>query len=210
MAITTFTELQTAILAWGHRDDLTTQVLDFISLTEARLNDMLLLKDSESEESLTLTANQNYVAIPSGYVSPIALWLIVDTQRIPLRHVLPQELPYYTDSTQPQVWAVDGANIRFDCPAGEAYSAKFRIMKTSALSTGSPTNYLLTRRPDIYLAGGLVEMARYTRDVDLFNTWETKFIKATNELKAAENRSRQTSLRTDIGKGAHSNIIRGE
>jgi hypothetical protein len=210
MAITTYAELQTALADWSHRDDLTTKLPDFIALAEARLNDMLLLKDSESEESLTLTQGQNYVALPSGFVSPIALWLIVDGERVALRQVLPEQLPYDTSATQPQDWAIDGVNIRFDCPAGEAYSAKFRMMKTSNLSSTTTSNYLLVRRPDIYLAGGLVEMSRYTQDVELFNIWESRFLKGCSELKAAENRSRAVTLNTDIPMTRRTNIYRGD
>lgn len=210
MAITTFSDLKTAISTWSNRSDLTSLIPDFITLAEARLNDMLLLKNYESEESLTLTQDQNYVAIPSGYISPITLWLIVDGERVVLQQVLPEQLPYHTDATQPQFWAIDGANIRFDCPAGEAYSAKFRMFKSSNLSDSNTTNYLLTRRPDIYLAGGLVEVGRYTRNEKLIAQWEPKFVQGTNELKAAESRSRDVSLRTDLPGGHRSNIIRGD
>lgn len=198
MAIATYNDLKAALASWANRTDLTTEIPDFITLAEARLFDMLLLKDMEAEESLTLTQGNNYVALPSGFVSPIALWLIVDSERTPLEHVLPQQLPYYTDATQPRYYAIDGVNIRFDCPADSAYSAKFRMYKTSALSGSNTSNYLLLKRPDIYLAGGLVELARYIKDVELFNMWEAKFLKATAELKAAENRSRSVSLRSDI------------
>lgn len=208
---TTFATLQTALADWSNRSDLTAYLPDFVGLTDARLFDMLLLKDMESEEPLTLTLDSNSVTLPTGFVSPIALWIIVDTQRVPLDHVLPEQLPYDTESSQPRYYAIDGVNIRFDCPAQSAYSAKFRMYKKSALSVSNTSNYLLLRRPDIYLAGGLVELARFTKDQELFNVWEPKFIKATNELKAAENRSRSVGLRTDIPLIRRvANIFRGD
>lgn len=210
MAIGTFAQLQTAMADWSNRNDLTSYLPDMITLAEGRLNDMLLLKNSESEEALTLTANVNYVALPAGFISPIALWLIIDTQRLPLQMVLPQDLPYYTDSSIPKYWAIDGLNIRFDVPSDSAYAVKFRMVKASNLSASTTTNYLLSRRPDVYLAACLVEVARFTKDVDLFNEWEPKFLKAAAELKAAENRSRAVNLRTDIPASARSNILRGD
>jgi hypothetical protein len=210
MAITTYAQLKTALADWSNRSDLTSYLGDFITLAEARLNDMLLLKNMESEESLTLTQDQNYVTLPTGYVSDIALWLIVDGERVLLDKVLPEQLPYHTDSTQPQRWAIDGANIRFDCPAGEAYSAKFRMVKASNLSDSVTTNYLLTKRPDVYLAACLVELARFIDDINMYEKWESKFLSSTAELKAAENRSREVELRTDFRGGGRSNIFRGE
>lgn len=210
MAISTFAELKTAIGNYSNRSDLTSYLEEFITLAESRMFDDMLLKNFESEESLTLTQDQNYVALPSGYVSPIAFWLIVDGERVSLEMVLPEQLPYHTDSTQPEFWAIDGANIRFDCPAGQAYTAKFRMYKTSALSGSNTTNYLLTRRPDVYLAACLSECARFTQDTNLFNIWEPRYQTGKASLMAAENRSREVPLRTDIPVRGRSNIIRGE
>lgn len=210
MAITTYSELQSAMVGWSNRSDLSARLGEFISLAEARLNDMLLLKDYESDEDLTLTQDANYVAIPSGFISPIAFWLIVDGERVSLDKRLPEDLPYFTDSTQPREWAIDGVNIRFDCPADQAYAAKFRMRKTANLSDSNTTNYLLTRRPDVYLAGSMVELFVYTRNKPMADEWEVKFTMATKGLAAAENRSRSVELRTDIPARGRSNIIRGE
>jgi hypothetical protein len=199
MALTTYTELKAAVADFAHRTDLTTPIVDCVTLAEARLYDMLILKDMESDESLTLTIGRNYVALPTGYISPIAFWLVIEGERFPLQAALPQELPYSSGNSQPELWAVDAANIRFDCPAQENYSAYLRMVKKTALSGSVASNYLLTRRPDIYLAGTMVEVARYTRDAALFNTWEPKFLKACAEFKAAENRARGiVRLRSDI------------
>jgi hypothetical protein len=208
MALDSYTNLKAAVADFANRTDLTTPIVDCITLAEARLYDLMILKDFESDETLTLTTGQNYVALPAGFISPIKLWLIVSTVRVPLQFVLPQELPYDTDNNQPQYWAIDGANVRFDCPASENFSARLRCVKKSNLSGSVTTNYLLTRRPDIYLAASLVELARYTRDVDLFNTWESKLLKAVAEVKAAESRARAVPLRTDLGRG-RSNILTG-
>jgi hypothetical protein len=209
---TTFATLKTAIDEWAHRDDTAYSDMraTFIAFAESRMYDDLILREMESEESLTLTLDQNYVAIPSGYISPIAFWLVVDGERVELERALPEQLPYYTDSTQPKFYAIDGANIRFDCPAGEAYSAKFRMVKSSNLSDSNTTNALLTRRPDVYLAACMVEYARWAQDAEVFNAWEPKYIKGRDALKAAESRSRQVTLRTEIPGRGHSNIIRGE
>src|SRR5690349_7592870 len=99
MALATYADLKTEIATWANRSDLTAELDNFILLAESRMYDELILKDMESEEALTLTTSQNYVALPTGYISPIAFWLIVDTQRVPLGHVLPEQLPYYTDNS---------------------------------------------------------------------------------------------------------------
>ena len=211
MAFTTYTQLKAALADYVHRNDLTTQIVDAITLAEARLNDMLLLKDMEQEDILTAVINQNYIALPTGFISPIALWIVISSQRVAVDFALPQELIYSPSPTQPQYVAIDGVNLRFDCPADQAYSCRFRYIKQSNLGASVPSNYLLTKRPDIYLAGSMVELARYTQDPDMFNTWEPKFLKACAELKASDYRNRKVvPLRTDLPSTSKSgNIIRG-
>ena len=210
MALSTYTELKAAIADFANRTDLSTAIVDCVTLAEARLYDLLLMKDMESEETLVLTTGQNYVALPSGFISPIALWLVVGSIRVPLAPALPQELPYSPSNSEPEYWAIDGANIRFDCPASEAFTVYLRCVKKSNLSGSVASNYLLGRRPDIYLAASMVEVARYTRDVDLFNTWEPKLLAAVSSFKAAENRARaMVPLRTDLPSPAYGRIAAG-
>jgi hypothetical protein len=200
MTIATYADLQSAITSWANRSDLSSNAPDFITLAEARLNDLLLMRDMETETTLTAVVGQNYVALPSAYVSPIALWIVINTYRQPLYPAEPEELPYYPSNVRPQYWAIDGDNIRFDTQADDTYSLPFRYISKSNLSNSITTNQLLAKRPDLYLAGGLVELAKYTRDSELFNEWEPKFQKALAEVKAAEGRNRgMVPMRADQG-----------
>ena len=212
MAITTWTELKASVADFANRTDLTAVIPDLIMLAENRLYDLLLLKNMESDESLTLTLNQNYVALPTNYISPISFWLVVDSERLLLQPALPQELPYYTESSQPRYWAIDGANIRFDCPAQSAYTAYLRCMKKSNLGASVASNYLLDRRPDIYLSASMAELARYTNDAELFASWEARLQDAIAGFKASENRARGiVPLRSDVPVlNQRPNILRGD
>ena len=217
MSISTYIELKTALTNWSKRSDLSSMLGDFITLAEARLNDAMLLKEMEVEQTLTATAGRNYVALPDGYVSPVAMWIQISptsSVRTPMAPALPSELQYSVSSSIPTYYAIDGTNIRFDCPANAAYQMPFRFIKRSSLSDANPTNQLLTTRPDVYLAAGMVEIARYTRDQELFAAWEAKFQAAAIAAKAADSRSRSNApLRTDINSrgrsGGRSRIFSG-
>jgi hypothetical protein len=213
--ISSYATLQSAVAGTIHRPNdtnITANVPLFIQLCEADLNDRLLLREMESDEPLTLTLNQNYVALPAGFISPIAFWLVVDSQRVPLKPLLPQQLPYDTSATQPAYWAIDGANIRFDCPAGSAYSAFLRCIKTDNLSASNTSNALLLKRPDVYLFGTLKQAALFAKDDNDAQKWGAMYEQAIRGLKAAENRSRSfVPMRTDIPSGGNrGNIFRGE
>lgn len=213
--ITTYATLQAAVAGLLHRtgdDDIEDNLPLFIQMCEADLNDRLLLKDMEQEDTLTATVSQNYIALPSGFVSPIALWLVVDSERVLLDPALPQELPYDTTNNQPRWYAIDGANIRFDCPADEAYSAKFRYVKKSNLSDSVTSNALLLKRPDVYLYGTLVQACLFAEDDNGVKKWTTFYENAIASLKKAENRQRAAvPLRTELPRTRRTfDIFRGE
>jgi hypothetical protein len=200
MAIATYSDLQSAITSWANRSDLSSNTVDFITLTEARLNDALLLRDMEKEATLSTSTSSNFVLLPSDYVSPLALWIVINTYRQLLEPATPEELPYLPTNVRPQYWAVDGDVIRFDTQADQVYTLYFRYIAKSNLSNSNTTNQLLTKRPDLYLAGGLVELAKFARDQELFNEWEPKFQAALGEVKAAEARNRGVvPMRVDSG-----------
>lgn len=211
MAIGTYAQLQAAAIAWTHRSDLATQMPDFIKLCEDRLNDLLLLRSMETEDQLTATLNSSIIPLPSGYVSPIALWILLDTERRQLNPALPIELQFSPSSGYPKYWAIDNTNIRFDCPCQQAFVVPFRYVKRQNLSDANPTNALLTERSDIYLAGTIVEAARWMQSDRLMALWEPKFLASVAAKKAADARSRSiVPLRTDIpGTGRRANIIAG-
>lgn len=210
MSITTYAELKTAIADYSHRSDLESKIPDFIVLAEARLSDMLLLRNMEVETTITCTVNQNYIALPTGFISPVALWLNISGDRgDELRLVLPEQLDYETSASMPSEYAIDGDNIRLDCPAASAYTMPFRYIKSFALSDSNTTNQLLTKRPDIYLWASLVEVADYASDDENLQKWMARMNAAVSGYRATENRSRAVLLNSDVGLSRRPNILRG-
>ncbi len=211
MAITTYAELLTAVADWSHRSDLTSVIPDFVTLAEARINDALTIKTMETETTLTGTIGVDYIALPAGFVSPIAMWVIVDSYRNPLTAALPQDFDGGPTNSIPEYFAIDGVNVLFDCHLSAAYTFPLRYIKQSNLSASNTTNDVLTKRPDIYLAGAMAECGRYTRDAEMFSTWEPKFLAALQAHKATDARNKSISrLSTELSGSPRSNIFAGE
>lgn len=200
-AVTNYTTLKDAIPGMLKRDgdvQITENAALFVQLAEAELYDQLLLRDEETESALITATASAVIALPSNFISPIALWIVIDSERTQLPMRLPQELDYATENNIPSVWAIDGGYIRFDCPADDAYAVKFRHMRKTALSDNEPTNYLLTRRPDIYLFACLKQACLFTEDDDGARKYDGLFAQAVNSMKQVENRNRRVPLHTDL------------
>lgn len=213
-AVTSYSTLKAAIPGMLKRDgdtQITENVALFIQLCEADFFDRMLLREEETDTALTATYDSAVVGLPTDYLSPIALWLVVDGERVGLKKVQPQQLPYDTDRNQPQQWAIDGAYIRFDCPCSEAYTVRFRYRRKTALSDANPTNYLLLRRPDLYLYGSLVQAAMFTEDDANLTKFGALYDTAMRSAQNMEARSRRVNMRTDMpGTLGRSNILIGE
>lgn len=148
MAIGTYTELQTALAGWLHRADLSAKAPEFIALAESRLNRLLRLSVMESSEPVTTVVGSRFVAIPAGFIEPLALWLELASGRSELRFYQASVLPVSSSAGEPDCWTVDGINIAFERPADQAYSLTLRMLKAFSLSGAQPTNWLLTNHPD--------------------------------------------------------------
>ena len=198
MGIGNYTELQAAVTGWLHRSDLTTRAKEFIALAESRLNRLLRLRVMESSEPMTATVGSRLIALPAGFVEPLALWLEQASGRSELRFFEASALPVTQSAGEPDFWTIDGTNIAFERPADQAYSVTLRMLKAFALSDAQPTNWLLTNHPDLYLYGALIESAPYIRDDNRTAFWQERFDRALAEVQAKESRSRSlATLSTD-------------
>jgi hypothetical protein len=169
MALANYSDLKTAIAAWGRRGGNATFVAavpDVVTLAEAKLN--RVLGPVETNASRTGTVDSRSISISAlSIVEPLALW-IADSgseDERELQMQAPANMAYRDTSGRPTQWCVDSeTNIKLDCPCDQAYDFRFRFRERFALSDSTTTNWLLTNHPDIYLAACMVWGAGYRED----------------------------------------------
>ena len=165
MAISTYSELKTAISDWMDRTDLTGNAADFITLAEARLNRKI--DAVETDAALTGTVDSRNVDVSAlSIIEPMAVF-IADTVGGDEREVTikaPGTFAYNDTSGEPGFVALNGTNLVFNRPLDVAYSIRFRYRGRFALSDAAPTNDLLTNHPDVYLAACIMWGGIFIRD----------------------------------------------
>lgn len=187
MAITNYTNLQTAIASWHHRD--VPQIPDFIALAETRINNLLESRLGETDTPLTATILSRYIAIPVGYSAILGLWLTTYTPRREIKYVLPENLPVNSAGNgRPNYYTIDGSNIAFDRPADIAYTYTIRYQASYDIAATS-TNDILTNYPDVYLFGALVEACLFARDDPTI--FEQRFQSAINNAQKSESENKR-------------------
>jgi hypothetical protein len=158
MAITTYSELQTAITDYlGESALATADVKQMIQLAEARLNRKL--KSVRSSASLTGTASSATIDVSSyNVIQPVALYLTTYDEDDEIVYKAPGTFPYVDTASYPTMYTLiaDNDTIRFNVPLEDAYTFRFEYVGRFALSDSATTNELLTNHPDVYFAASLV------------------------------------------------------
>lgn len=165
MAITTYSELKTAIADWLNRADLTEKIPDFISLAESTLNNVLRSPKMIATANVTYSANDPSFNLPSD-----ALELVFVNTSSPMEQVSVQQLillrrnRFHLSGT-PKFFSVLGTEaLMAPIPSTGATIEVMYYGKIPALTDSNTTNWLLTNNPDIYLYTALMHAAPYLND----------------------------------------------
>ena len=206
MAITNYSELKTSIANFLARDDLTTQIPDFISLAESLMSREMNARSQEKRATATLTSGDAFVSLPTDLRS-IRLVKLNTSPKEVLEYYTPAKLDeLYASNAQgkPRAYTIIGGEIKFAPEPDSAYTAEIVYMEgVPDLSDSNTTNEILTRHPDAYLYGALAAASVYLMDDQKTTVYEQLFTRAIDEVKREEERSKQAGsalqMKSDYG-----------
>ena len=85
----------------------------------------------------------------------------------------------------------NGATLMVAPTPDGTYPVKFEYVATvPSLTTAAPTNWLLTKHPDVYLYGSLKASAPYLRDDPRVQMWGNELEQAIEEARLATDREK--------------------
>ena len=195
MAISTYSELKTAVENWLDRDDLTARVPEFIVLCEARFNRALRIRAMETKESASTVAGQRGLALPTGYIQMRNLQ-INSNPITPMQYVTPEiydRLYGGTSTGTPEFYTILSDEIQLGpTPASVQTIEMLFYKKFDALSDVTTTNWMITNAPDAYLYGALLEAEAFVGNDPRIQLWAKGFETATNSLQEQDNKDRHS------------------
>lgn len=200
MALSTYTELKAAVASYLHRADLTTPIVDFITIGEQRLISELKVREMETQSSVNTVAGTATVALPTGYQGARWLYVATDPKR-KLEYASGEQLyQTYSGSTNgiPRVYTVSGSNWLFGPTPDGVYVIDYLIyVAPTVLSGSTATNTLFPTYNYLYLYAALVEAAVYLDDTESLTKYEQlyqRFLRMAN-ASAEEERFSGSTLR---------------
>lgn len=193
MSITTYAELQTAVARWLHRDDLTTQIPDYISLAESRFwygeqgsFPTKPLRVRAMQERILGSIADGAIAIPTGYLETINLRVSNGGTTYPLRYLPPQNFAEKEASPDSPSWYTMLDNEIKTAGVGSGSYIMDYYEKLDALSDTNTTNWLLTNAPNVYLFGACLEGALDIMSDAFAQRFGGRLLGAVNSLVSVE------------------------
>ena len=194
MAISTYSELQTAIGDWLNREDLTAVIPSFIALAEADMS--RTLRDYRMEKRSEAQLDAQYSALPIDWLETVRLHLVNSTYRLELVSygALADLRAARADAVgRPTHYAHIAGGLELYPTPDTTYEAELvYVAKVSALSDTETTNWLLSAAPDAYLYGALVQSAPYLKDDARSQIWAGLYQNAIQSLNMASERARNS------------------
>ncbi len=192
MALSVYSDLQSAVADWISRTDITTSQLDnMVLLFESYIN--RTLRTRQMETSTNLTTSSGSVALPTDYISYREfIWSSDGTALTYINPVAFQGRFPLGDAGVPRVFTINGANfvVHPVDDTTDGFSLHYYAKITSLVGNATNTNWLLTAYPDAYLFGTLVEVNAFLIDGQAAALWKQRRDEVINEITRVSNLSK--------------------
>ena len=193
MALDNYANLQTSIANWLARDDLTSEIPDFISLCEAEFNRELRIRSMETTETVSIDAEQE--ALPTGFLG-VRSFFLNNNGKTKLTYISPYQQFDTQGSSRtgtPQAYSIEGTNFRFSPTPDTTYTANLVYYKAfDSLSASTTTNFILTNHPAVYLYGSLYHASNFIRGIapDTVAQWQQLFVTGINQIREMDEKEK--------------------
>lgn len=181
MAITTYSELQTAIGNWMDRSDLNSRIPEFIQLFEAFANRKIRSREMEARTSFTTTGGS--ASIPDDFLeSKNVFWTGSPVKSLEPYDSVTFELKYGDlQAGEPSAYLIEGDTM-YVAPVNDTTGLKMLYYQRIPDLATNLTNWLLTKHPDAYLFGSLVESEAFTLDANAASLWKGRRDEVIDEI----------------------------
>jgi hypothetical protein len=184
MALSNYAELQASVVAWLNRNDLGTYIPDFVRLAEADLNARLRSPANEKRET-AFAVSGRFTALPSDFAEMRRVYRFEGTTRIELKPVSSNVAGRVYDTDQAFLYSINGNEL--EVVPEQACTLELTYYRTVPALASNSTNDVLTRHPDVYLFGTLMQACLWLGDGNLV----AKYLPLYESALSRANRQRQ-------------------
>jgi hypothetical protein len=189
MAFASYSDLQATIASYLARSDLTTQIVDFIALAEARLARELRTRKMLVVARADTVGGIEVIGLPTSFLEMRDVHLRT-TPASPVKYLSPNTFfatARTTDSGKPLNYTILSAEMQFAPIPDTVYSVQMLYYyKPPVLSVTNPTNVFLDNYPDALLYAALGEAEPYLMNDSRLATWAAMYDRAITTINTAD------------------------
>jgi hypothetical protein len=183
--ISSWATLNTEVMAWLHRPELTAEVPGFIQLGENRIYRDLRVRQMET--ALSSAISSGVIAVPTGYLEMKYAYVngspMVKLQRKDAEWIY-QNYPVRSSDGTPKYFAREATNFIFGPYPDSGYTIKgLYYKKLTALSAANTTNWLTDDVPDLILMASLCEAAPWMANDERIPVWERRYALLVDQIQ---------------------------
>ena len=191
----TYVGLQATVATWMHRTDLTAVIPDFVVMAESRIARDLRVLSQISPATLTVTAGNRLVAVPSGWLqfdnlslmtNPVANLSLVSLDQ------MDTQFPDGIGPEAPRVYAMSGTNIVLAPTPDIGYTLTASYFSRFPALATAGGNWLLTNFPNVYLFAVLAEACAYAQDDERAPLWNKRYNEEVEQVQFVDDRGAQS------------------
>lgn len=190
-----YSQLQADIADWLNREDLAAKIPTFIKLAEARFNRDLRVRQMISRAGAETDSGENYITLPGDWLEARQIRASVNGRLVSLEYLTLESGDRIPQTGPPQYFNITGNRLELiPAPPDGTEVEMVYYSKIPALSSETPTNWLLDTWPDMYLYGTLAHTAPYLKDDDRIDTWAALYDRGLAEIRLAGDRAPHSSF----------------
>lgn len=193
MAISTYSELTSAILSFSTRSDLSSQVDNFIALAEEAIYNGIGTNTPLRVTGMQEVVTSGLPTLPSDFLEVIRLTVRDGSITSNVEYLSPDLFASIDDTGGTSLYytIIDGELKTVPSIASLSYELVY-YKRLPALSSLNPTNTILTNAPSAYLFGSLMFLYKMTRDKDAERDSMRDFAAAIAAFQKRDRASRQS------------------
>lgn len=186
MALETYSELQASVADWLKRSDLTTQIVDCITLAETEI--CRWLRVTWNEKRAYAVPDGAFIALPTDYIGMRNVQWNYSDYRVPLEQLSPQQMDQWemlTETGMPQFYVIQDQQIELRPAPSSDNTTQIEITyyyKPTALSDSNTTNEILDNAPDLLLYAALMITSKITLDTIRVQLFQPEYERIKKEL----------------------------
>lgn len=181
----TYSTLKTLISDTLNRDDLDSQLGNFILLAESYINRDV--RHWQMQKRSTATFNQRYEPLPTDWVESIRVSVSSKRQLDLASQAAMMDMRNRNNnvSAEPRFYTISASQIElYPTPDADYDATLIYYSRIDPLSDSNESNWLLVDSPDVYLYGSLMHTAPYLQEDPRISLWQNLYAAGVQALNA--------------------------